>query len=102
VVRSWHASTALTLLPLALAGPLVALALAGWTAWADPLATRATATLTAYAVLLAVAGRADTFYWGLLSAPVLLIGLAFIPDGLRDLGAALLDRRRITVRRIVS
>ena len=101
-VRSWHSSTALTLVPLAVAGPLVALALAGWTAWADPLATRAAATLAAYAALLAVAGRPDTFYWGLLSAPVLLVGLAFAPDGLRDLGAALLDRRRITVRRIMS
>lgn len=102
VVRTWQASTALSLVPLVLASPLVALALAGWTAWTTPVATRATATLGAYALLLAVAGRLDTFYWGLLTAPILLIGLAFVPDGLRDLGAAALDRRRIVVRRVSS
>lgn len=99
-VRTWQASTALSLLPLALAAPLVALALAGWTAWTAPVAARAAATLFAYAVLLAVAGRLDTFYWGLLSAPILLIGLAFVPDGLRDLLATALDTRRIVVRRV--
>ncbi|WP_425229485.1 hypothetical protein [Sphingomonas sp.] len=100
VVRTWYASTALSLLPLAFAAPLVALTLAGWTAWAAPVATRAAATLLAYALLLATAGRLDTFYWGLLTAPILLIGLAFVPDMLRDLIAAALDRRRITVRRV--
>ena len=101
-VRAWQASTALSLLPLALAAPLVALTFAGWIAWAEPVAARAAATLGGYALLLAIAGRLDTFYWGLLSAPVLLIGLAFAPDGLRDLFAAALDRRRIVVRRVVS
>lgn len=101
-VRSWRAATALSLLPLAIAGPLVALAIGGWTAWRDPLGVRVGAVLATYGALLAVAGRADTFYWGLLTAPVLLIGLAFAPDGLRDLTAAALDRRRITVRRVVS
>ena len=100
VVRTWHASTALVLLPLAAAAPLVALALAGWTAWREPVAIRAAATLVAYAALLGTAGRLDTFYWGLLTAPILLVGLAFVPDALRDLIAAALDRRRIVVRRV--
>ena len=100
VVRTWQASTALILLPLALAAPLIALALAGWTAWRDPLGLRVAATLVAYALLLGLAGRLDTFYWGLLTAPLLLVGLAFAPDLLRDLFAAALDRRRIVVRRI--
>ena len=100
VVRTWQASTALLALPLVIAAPLVALALAGWTAWGEPVATRATATLAAYALLLATAGRLDTFYWGLLTAPVLLVGLAFAVDGVRDLFAAALDRRRIVVRRV--
>jgi hypothetical protein len=90
----------LSLLPLALAAPLVGLALFGWTVWTSPIALRVTATLLAYAVLLATAGRLDTFYWGLLIAPVLLAGLVFAPDGLRDLVAAALDRRRIVVRRV--
>ena len=101
-VRTWQVSTALSLLPLIVAAPLVALALAGWTAWAEPIAARVAATLAAYALLLATAGRLDTFYWGLLSAPLLLVGLAFVPDGARDLLAAALDRRRITVRRVTG
>ena len=102
VVRTWASSTALSLLPLAVAAPLVALALAGWTAWTAPVAARVAAMLFAYAALLATAGRLDTFYWGLLSAPLLLVGLAFVPDAVRDLLAAALDRRRITVRRVPS
>ncbi|HEU0044558.1 hypothetical protein [Sphingomonas sp.] len=102
VVRTWQASTALVLFPLILAAPLVALTIAGWTAWRDPTATRVAVTLASYALLLATAGRLDTFYWGLLTAPVLLVGLAFVPDLLRDLTAAALDRRRIVVRRITS
>lgn len=100
VVRTVHASTGLSLLPLALAAPLVGLAWFGWTAWHSPVAVRVAATLLAYAALLATAGRLDTFYWGLLTAPVLLAGLVFAPDALRDLFAAALDRRRIVVRRV--
>jgi hypothetical protein len=102
-VRTMTLSTALSLPPLWLAAPLVGLALFGWAAWAEPLATRALATFAAYAVLLGVAGRVDTFYWGLLVAGPLLIGLAFVPDGLRDLlsAAGAGRRRRITVTRVV-
>jgi hypothetical protein len=102
-VRTMTLSTALNLPPLWLAAPLVGLALFGWAAWADPLATRALAMFAVYAVLLGMAGRADTFYWGLLVAGPLLIGLAFVPDAARDLlGAATSGRRRrITVTRVV-
>lgn len=102
-VRTMTLSTALSLSPLWLAAPLVGLALFGWAAWAEPLATRALALFTAYAVLLGAAGRVDTFYWGLLVAGPLLIGLAFVPDGLRDLLRAAKGerRRRITVTRVV-
>jgi hypothetical protein len=102
-VRTMTLSTALSLPPLWLAAPLVGLTLFGWAAWAEPLATRALATFAAYAVLLGIAGRVDTFYWGLLVAGPLLIGLAFVPDGLRDIlrAAASERRRRITVTRVV-
>ncbi|WP_375429420.1 hypothetical protein [uncultured Sphingomonas sp.] len=102
-VRTMTLSTALSLAPLGLAAPLVGMALFGWAAWAEPLAARALAVFTAYAVLLGVAGRVDTFYWGLLVAGPLLIGLAFVPDALRDLARAATGerRRRITVTRVV-
>ena len=100
-VGAMTASTALSQIPLALAAPLVGLALVGWAAWREPLALRALTTLALYATLLGIAGRVDTFYWGFLVAPLLLPGLAFVPDGLRDLLAAAGDKRRITVKRVV-
>jgi hypothetical protein len=101
-VKTMQLSTALAMAPLWLAAPLVGLALFGWSAWNSALALRTLATLVAYAVLLALFGRADTFYWGLMIAPTLLIGLAFAPDGVRDLIARAQDpRRKITVTRVV-
>ena len=99
-VRSMAISTALGLAPLWLGAPMVALALVGWASWRDPLALRAFTSLAAYALLIAVAGRTDTFYWALLVAPMLPVGLAFGLDGVRDLLAGALDTRRITVTRI--
>ena len=100
-VRTMTLSTALMLAPAWVAAPLVGLALFGWAAWRDPLALRVLVVLAAYAAVLSVFGRLDTFYWGLLVAPLLLIGLAFALDGIRDLLAGAFDRRRITVKRIV-
>lgn len=100
-VRTMAQSTALAVVPLGLAAPLVGLALFGWASWADSLGLRALTLFCAYAALLGVFGRADTFYWGLMIAPVLLVGLAFAPDGVRDLMARARDRRRITVTRLV-
>lgn len=100
-VRTMAVSTVLALIPLWLAAPLVGLSLVGWAAWRDPLALRALATFAIYAVLLSLFGRADTFYWGLLVAPTLLVGLAFVPDALHDLFALARDTRRITVKRVL-
>jgi hypothetical protein len=100
-VKTMSISTALALAPTWLGAPLVGLALIGWSAWREPLALRATAIFCGYAVLLSLFGRTDTFYWGLMIAPALLIGLAFAPDALRDLYAAATDRRRIIVTRMV-
>jgi len=100
-VRTISISTAIGLAPLWLAAPLVALAMAGWASWREPLGLRVFATLAAYALLLSVFGRTDTFYWGLLIAPMFLVGLAFALDGMRDLIVGALDARRITVTRMV-
>jgi len=92
-VRALAGGTALSLLPLGAAGPLVALALVGWAGWREPLALRMVATLAVYALLIGLFARAV--------APASLVGLAFAPDAVRDLVAAALDRRRITVRRVI-
>ncbi|WP_404371353.1 hypothetical protein AB5I39_03780 [Sphingomonas sp. MMS24-J45] len=100
-VKTMQLSTALALAPLWLAAPLVGLALFGWSAWNSTLALRALAVFAVYAALLGLFGRTDTFYWGLMIAPTLLIGLAFVPDGVRDLtAAARTPRRKITITRV--
>lgn len=101
VVRAIVDATALSLFPLAIAAPLVGIALLGWTAWRDPIATRMTALLAGYGVMLGLFGRLDTFYWALLIAPVSLVGMVFAVDGLRDLVRAASDSRRITVTRVI-
>lgn len=98
--RSVAAATALAALPIALAAPLVALTLFGWACWRDPLGLRAATVFAGYALALALFARPDTFYWGLMVAPVFLIGLVFVPDGLRDLALSLRRRSRVRVRRV--
>ncbi|UUX99056.1 hypothetical protein [Sphingomonas sp. J315] len=61
---------------------------------------RALATFSAYALVISLFARLDTFYWGLIIAPAFLIGLAFAPDGLRDLWVRALDRRRVIVTKV--
>ncbi len=99
-VRSVTLATALQLVPPLVSAPLVGLALLGWASCRDPLALRAVAIFSGYAVAIALFARLDTFYWGLMIAPVFLVGLAFVPDALRDLVAAALDRRRVRVQRV--
>ena len=100
-VKTMSLSTALNLAPAWLSALLIGFALFGWAGWNEELALRALATFAAYALLLSLFGRTDTFYWGLMIAPVILVGLAFVPDALRDLIAAALDKRRIIVTRMV-
>lgn len=99
-VRAITLATALQLVPMALAAILAALALIGWAGLNDPLGLRFAAVATAYAVVISLFARLDTFYWGLMIAPAFLVGLAFVPDSLRDLAGSLLDRRRVRVQRI--
>lgn len=98
-VKTMTISTALGVAPPWLASLLVGLALFGWAAWDDAVALRALALFCAYAALLSIFGRVDTFYWGLMIAPTILIGLAFAPDGLRDLATAAGVGRRTAATR---
>lgn len=99
-VKSMTLATALQLFPLAAGAIFVGLALFGWAAWDDPLALRMITILAAYAAVIGLFARLDTFYWGLTVAPVFLIGLIFVPDAIRDLIRQSLDKRRITVTRV--
>ena len=99
-VQTIRHATVLEAFPYVVAIPLVVLALLGWASWRDPVAARMFATVSAYGLLIALAARLNNFYWGLMVAPVLLLGLAFAPDGVRDLVRAARGRRRIRVTRV--
>jgi hypothetical protein len=100
-VQTVRHATVLEAFPYLVAIPLVILSLLGWASWRDPVAGRAFATFTGYGLLIALAARLNNFYWGLMVAPVFLLGLAFAPDGVRDLWrAAVGQRRKITVTRV--
>lgn len=92
------AVTHAALLPTGVTVAAAVLAIIGWGVWADPLARRAGTTLVAFVMLLVVGGNAAT---ALLVAPIALVGLVFVPDAMRELLATALDRRRITVTRLV-
>lgn len=99
-LESVSVSTALAILPLWLSAALLLVSLIGWAGWNAPLALRGLATIAGYAALIGLFARPDNFYWGLMIAPMSLIGIIFAPDAIRDIVASALDRRRITVTRV--
>jgi hypothetical protein len=74
--------TLLILLPEWLARIAVPLSLFGWVAWKSDVSLRVTGLLLGYAALLMVFARPENFYWGVLIAPLVLVGLCFAPAGL--------------------
>lgn len=77
--------TPLRFLPAALAGPALVLVVFGWTAWRSAAGAFGTLLVIGYALAFMIAGRPENWYWGALLTPVVFIGLAFAPDGLRSL-----------------
>lgn len=77
--------TPLRFLPAWLAGPIVVLALFGWSSWKSDAASFATLLLFGYGLAFMIAGRPENWYWGALVSPILLVGLAWLPQGLRAL-----------------
>ena len=98
VLADLGAATALSPLPVAIAAVPIVLGLTGWSGWRDPLAPRLLAALLALLAWSAVSAVGTGAV--LLVAPLSLAGLLFLPDGVRDLARAALDRRRIVVRRV--
>lgn len=78
-------SSNLRFLPGFLAGPLIVLAMLGWAAWNRPAGQFGFLLYGGYGLLFMIAGRPDTYYWGAMVAPAVLVGLAFALPGLRAL-----------------
>lgn len=78
-------STFLSLVPPFVAGPAVVLSLFGWTAWRSPLGAFGALLTLGYGIAFMIAGRDNNFYWGVILAPVLFMGAAFVRMGLPSL-----------------
>ena len=72
-------------LPDALAATLLVLSLFGWVSVKAGWALRVAILLAGYSAMLALFARSDTFYWGLIAAPLAFAGLAFLPKAFADL-----------------
>ncbi len=88
VIDMMAKSSAFQLVPTAATALLLPLALLGWAGWKHPLAARATLWIVGMIVVFMVMGRTDNFYWGMMLAPLLPVGLAFAPRALVDLAKA--------------
>lgn len=78
-------SSNLRFLPHWAAGPLVLLMILGWAGWRSPAGAFATLLYLGYGAIFMIVGRDDNFYWGAMIAPVMFIGLAFVPMAVRGL-----------------
>ena len=90
-------AAALPGLPSTIAAPLVLLSVLGWATLTDALGPRVLALIVAGAALDGVAGLRSATLATALIAP----GIALAPGAIGDLARKALDRRRITVTRIV-
>ena len=78
-------SSNLRWLPTVLSGPLVLVAVLGWSGWRSAAGVFGTLLYLGYGAAFMIAGRPDNFYWGMIVAPAMWIGLAFAPMAVRSL-----------------
>ncbi len=71
--------------PIWLDAVLLSLAVLSLWGWQDNIGTRAALTISIYVLLFLVLGRNDNYYWGLMYAPMMAIGLTYAPPCLVDL-----------------
>jgi hypothetical protein len=92
MLRTFFLAGPLRWLPAAAAAPIIILSLFGWASWRSPTGLAAALMYSGYGLAFMLFGRANNFYWGLIVAPVFLVGLAFLPRAFSDLATA--ARRR--------
>jgi hypothetical protein len=81
VVSAATAMSFLIVVPRIIGAIAISVMLLGWASWRHPLAWRVVGIVLGYAVAIAVFSRRDTLYWALLFAPLLSVGLLFLPIG---------------------
>ena len=75
--------------PLWATAILLPLCVVGLIAWRGPGSCRVGVTVAAYLCLFAIVGKRFNDYWGGLYTPLMMMGVAFLPAGVRDLVGAL-------------
>ncbi|HEY6869077.1 MAG TPA: hypothetical protein VI199_04885, partial [Novosphingobium sp.] len=86
-------SSNLRLLPHPLGGALVLASLVGWSGWKSAAGAFGFLLQAGYGLAFMIAGRGDNFYWGMVVAPTLLVGLVFLPVTLSNLWRAATSRK---------
>ena len=84
-ITAMEKTSALRILPSIFATVFIPLSLFGWLSWRSGVGLRGTLYLAGYGIMLMLVGRPDNFYWGLMVTPLLLLGLAFLPQALLDI-----------------
>jgi hypothetical protein len=87
VVSATKAMSFLIVVPRVVAAIVIPAMLLGWAWWRHPLAGRVMGVVVGYGMAIALFSRPDTPYWALLFAPLLSVGLLFLP--VREIAAAL-------------
>ncbi len=88
-IRALRLTSALRAFPDAIGALVVPVAMLGWASWKSDTGLRVTLYLCGYAFMLMIIGRPQNFYWGLMAAPLLLMGMAFLPALIVDIRARL-------------
>jgi hypothetical protein len=83
----------LAVLPAPVASLVLLASLLGLVAARSPWTSRIAGTAGAFLLMFMVVGRPDNYYWGLMIAPLLAMGLPFAPAAIRDLVRAAWVRR---------
>jgi hypothetical protein len=84
VISTVMSTSSLVLVPRWLAAVLVPAMFIGWLSWRDPVGLRVVGVIAGFSLAIALFARPETYYWGLLFAPLLLPGLLFVPAVARD------------------
>lgn len=84
-VRSLRLTTAARAFPEIAGITIVVFSLTGWLSWRSLHGYIVSLLLAGYTLMFCLFGRPENFYWAMITAPLLLVGLIFVLDRIMDL-----------------
>jgi hypothetical protein len=85
MMRAFRLTSALRVFPAPLGSVAVVLCFFGWLSWKSDTGWLGAMAMLGYGLFFALLSRPNNFYWGLMLAPLLMLGLAFLPQAFADL-----------------